>query len=351
MACVLPVAALFLARPAAPAPQAQSGVAAIDFDYPSNGSLFPPDIGPPTFLWRETKVEAAAWQIKVTFADQRASRKSLTFSSAGGPPPAGEIDEQCLKAGAELPKPEEGRGSLHSWQPGEKEWETIKQFSVAAPAEISVTGYADAGLTRAVAQGAIRISTSRDPVGAPIFFRDVPLISVPVGEKGVIMPLPTEAIPLIAWRLRWINEKRSRLMMSGLPTCVNCHSFARDGKTMGLDVDGPGNDKGLYGIVPLGRETAIKNENVIRWSKFSEEKATKRFGFMSQISPDGRYVVTNIEDPGAHVRGLDSRFYNGFYRDYGFGQVFYPTRGILAWYDRTAGKLQPLPGANDPNYV
>jgi Flp pilus assembly protein TadD len=34
-----------------------------------------------------------------------------------------------------------------------------------------------------------------------------------------------------------------------------------------------------------------------------------------------------------------------------FNQVFYPTRGILAWYDRQAGKLTPLPGADDPKYV
>jgi len=45
---------------------------------------------------------------------------------------------------------------------------------------------------------------------------------------------------------------------------------------------GPGNDKGLYGIVPVKRETIIGNQDVIRWSSFAEEKASKRFGFMSQ---------------------------------------------------------------------
>lgn len=188
-------------------------------------------------------------------------------------------------------------------------------------------------------------------MGAPIFFRDVPLISVPVGEKGVIMPLPAQAVPFIAWRLRYVGETQSRLMMEGLPTCINCHSFSHDGKTMGLDVDGPGNDKGLYGIVPVKKETSIRNENVIRWSSFAEERASKRFGFMSQISPDGQYVVTSIENPGSHMRNFDSRFFNGFYRDYGFGQVFYPTKGVLAWYSRATGKLQTLPGADDPAFA
>jgi tetratricopeptide (TPR) repeat protein len=31
--------------------------------------------------------------------------------------------------------------------------------------------------------------------------------------------------------------------------------------------------------------------------------------------------------------------------------VFYPTRGILVWYSRQTGVLQPLPGADDPRYV
>ena len=32
----------------------------------------------------------------------------------------------------------------------------------------------------------------------------------------------------------------------------------------------------------------------------------------------------------------------------GFSQVFYPTRGILAWYDRKERKLKTAAGADDP---
>ena len=39
------------------------------------------------------------------------------------------------------------------------------------------------------------------------------------------------------------------------------------------------------------------------------------------------------------------------YKHLDFTQVFYPTRGILAWYDRKEGRLRPLPGANDPQFV
>jgi tetratricopeptide (TPR) repeat protein len=95
----------------------------------------------------------------------------------------------------------------------------------------------------------------------------------------------------------------------------------------------------------------MSNDYVIHWSAFSEERAQKRFGFMSQVSPDGKYVITGIDVPHAHGTRVVDRLYNGFYRNYGFGQVFYPTRGVLAWYSRESGKLAPLPGADDPDFV
>jgi Flp pilus assembly protein TadD len=321
--------------------------ATIQIDYPAPGAIFPPEITPPVFLWRDSSQTASFWVIDVRFGDHS---HGIQAKSRGEKRPIGEIDERCAKAGAVPPQlsPEEGAG--HSWMPDTETWEAIKTHSVKRLATVTIIGFEDEASTQPVSRGQVTFQTSTDPVGAPIFFRDVPLISVQ-GQRGVIMPLPTAAVPLIAWRLRYLSEPKSRLMMEGLPTCVNCHSFSRDGKTLGLDVDGPGNDKGLYGIVPVKKETSIRNEYVIRWSSFAEEKASKRFGFMSQISPDGQYIVTSIENPGTHMRDFDARLYNGFYRDYGFGQVFYPTRGILAWYSKATGKLKPLPGADDPGYV
>ena len=321
---------------------------AITIDYPAPGTIFPPEITPPVFLWRDASQTARFWIIEVRFGDR--SRR-IRAQSHGEKRPIGEIDERCAEAGAVPPQLTPNEETGHSWTPDAETWATIKKLSVKRPATVIITGFQDEAATQPVSRGEVSMWTSADPVGAPIFFRDVPLISVPVGQKGVIMPVPAGAMPLIAWRLRYLSEPKSRLMMDGLPTCANCHSFSRAGTTLGLDVDGPGNDKGLYGIVPVKKETSIRNEYVIRWSSFAEEKASKRFGFMSQISPDGRYVVTSIENPDSHIRDFDSRFYNGFYRDYGFGQVFYPTRGILAWYSKATGKLKPLPGADDPRYV
>jgi Flp pilus assembly protein TadD len=144
--------------------------------------------------------------------------------------------------------------------------------------------------------------------------------------------------------------------MQKISTCANCHSFSADGKTLGLDVDGPQNDRGLYALVPVARQTTIRTQDVIKWPTVRDPAVPRlRAAFMSQVSPDGRYVLSTIDDPDAAQRAggrtLQDKYYVANFMDYRFLQVFYPTRGILAWYDRDTKRLQPLPGANDPRYV
>jgi tetratricopeptide (TPR) repeat protein len=316
-------------------------------NYPPNGAIFPPDFTAPLFVWSDSSSSAKFWRIKVTFGSQSSA---IQAESRGEFPPIGPIDEDCAKGGAVPPQlPEAWRGG-HSWRPDAATWAAIKHSSINRPALVTITGFPDEASTQAVSRGELRIETSSDPVGAPIFFRDVPLVGTTGTTKSVPAPVPEALMPSIAWRLRYVSEPESRLMMTNIPTCINCHSFARDGKWMGLDVDGPGNDKGLYGIVPLEKATSIQDKNVIRWSSFAQEGAM-RFGFMSQISPNGRYIITSIEPPGGQVRSYQSRFYSATYTFYGFGQVFYPTRGVLGWYDSVTHTLKPLPGADGPAYV
>jgi tetratricopeptide (TPR) repeat protein len=243
--------------------------------------------------------------------------------------------------------------AAHTWRPDPKIWEEIKKDSADSPATVIISGFANQKDREPVSHAQATIQTSHDPVGAPIFYRDVPLIPPPPEseQRGVIKPLPDSVLPMIRWQLRYVNQTEPKTMMTGLPTCGNCHSFSRDGKTLGIDVDGPANDKGLYALVPLRRVSTISNDYLIHWSAFSEEHSQKRFGFMSQVSPNGKFVINSIDVPHAHGTRVLDRLYNGFYWFYGFGQVFYPTRGVLAWYSKDTGKLQALPGADDPNYV
>src|SRR5690349_23929843 len=43
--------------------------AIITVDYPSQGSLFPPDIIAPLFQWRDSSERATIWRIEIPFAD------------------------------------------------------------------------------------------------------------------------------------------------------------------------------------------------------------------------------------------------------------------------------------------
>ena len=126
---------------------------------------------------------------------------------------------------------EMSQAAARTWRPAPEMWRVIKQRSASAPATLRITGYVEGNPRRAVSQGEVTIRTSTDPVGAPIFYRDVPLMPAET-EKGVIKPLAASAIPLIAWRLRNVGENNSHLLMEGIHSCANCHSMSRDGKAM-----------------------------------------------------------------------------------------------------------------------
>jgi tetratricopeptide (TPR) repeat protein len=330
----------------------------ITVDYPLEGSVFPPEFPPPRLEWRDASPRAQAWTIDVSFGEGTAP--SLHAASRGEPIEIGEIDPRAVGATNEPPKLTAEQAAAHTWRPDAATWEAIKKGSTGRDAVLVVTGYADEKRRRAVSRGRVSIRTSNDAVGAPIFYRDVPLMPSE-GEKGVIKPLDKKFTPLIAWRLRNVAETSSRVVMTGIHSCANCHSVSRDGKTMGMDLDGPNNNKGLYALFPIQPQAAIRSENVVEWSTFRGKLGGKlRVGFMSQVSPQGRYVVTSINDPGQgqtdyqrRQAPLDLRqaYYVANFKDYRFLQVFYPTRGILAWYSKATGKLQPLPGADDPRYV
>ena len=330
----------------------------ITLDYPREGALFPPDFAPPTLEWRDASQNAEVWTIDVAASGGNAA--SLHATSRGEPARIGDIDQAAIGPSNQLPTLSPERATAHTWKPDAATWEAIKRIATGRPAVLTITGYSGSWLRRAVSRGQSTIQISTDEVGAAVLYRDVPLMPS-AGERGVIQPLSKKFMPLIAWRLRNLAEPNSRVLMTGLHTCTNCHSVSRDGKTMGLDVDGPRNNKGLYALFPIQPEAAIRQEHVIEWSTFRGKLGGKmRVGFMSQVSPDGRHVVTMINDPGRGQTDYQRRqspddlrqnYYVANFTDYRFLQVFYPTRGILAWYSKATGMLKPLPGADDPGYV
>jgi len=312
----------------------------VTVDYPLDGSVFPPEIVAPTVLWHDPASAAGAWLVDVSFEADEHHIYALT----DGTRPAPNIDLRAVTENNVYTETEY-QASARGWTPGRDLWEAIKRTSVERDATLTVYGLSgDGGQlddAEIVSRGSVRIRTSKDPVGAPVFYRDVPLMPTKTTE-GVIQPLDKSMFPLIEWRLRDLSEPSAPVVMEHLPTCANCHSFSADGATLAMDMDGPGGDKGAYVVKDIEPTMIIEKEDVLTWNDFPDRPEDKRtFGLFARISPDGRYVVTT----------LNEEIFVTNFSEILFQQTFYPTRGILVWYDRETDEIRRLPGADDANHV
>src|SRR5262245_3205174 len=268
----------------------------LEIHYPLDETLFPPEIVAPTFVWSDETDGVDRWMVLLRFAP---GEEPLRFPT-----------------------------SEPHWQPAQKDWEEIKRRSLARHAEVAVVGIRSEGTASAAT---VRIRTSADPVGDSIFYREVPLPFI----EAVRDP------SRIRWRFGSIESaSRPPIVLENLPVCGNCHSFARDGSKLGLDVD-YGNDKGGYAILPVSPQMVLNDEKIITWSDYKRDDGELTFGLLSQVSPDGRYVISTVKDRAVFVAtpGIE------------FSQLFFPIKGILVVYDRETKRYAPLPGADDPEYV
>jgi Flp pilus assembly protein TadD len=304
-ACIVLAAMLALGgcgqRPPGPAvpafPAQPSGQ--LQVKYPLDQTLFPPEIVAPTFVWGDATPGVTSWTVLVRFAD-------------------GE-DDAVMRYTTTEP----------SWRPSEADWATIKQRSTAADAEVAIVGTGPEARTASAAT--LHIRTSTDPVGDSIFYREVPLPFITAVQD------PSR----IRWRFGSIDsQQQPPVVLQDLPVCGNCHSFSKDGSTLGLDVD-YGNDKGGYAILPVSQQIQLTDEKIITWSDYRKNDGEATFGLLSQVSPDGRYVISTVKDRAVFVATPDIWY----------SQLFFPIKGILVVYDTQTKTFRPLPGADDPKYV
>jgi tetratricopeptide (TPR) repeat protein len=269
----------------------------LEITYPLDETLFPPEIVAPTFVWSDETGGVARWMVL------------LRFDSAG----------DVLRFPAAEPR----------WRPSEEDWAEIKRRSEARDAEVAVVGLGSRA--EAISSASVRIRTSTDPVGDSIFYREVPLPFL------VAVQDPSR----IRWRFGSIDSQtQPRIVLENLPVCGNCHSFSNNGSVLGLDVD-YGNDKGGYAILPVSPKMVLNDEKIITWSDYKKDDGELTFGLLSQVSPDGRYVISTVKDRAVFVAtpGIE------------FSQLFFPIKGILVVYDTETGTYTPLPGADDPEHV
>jgi Flp pilus assembly protein TadD len=276
-------------------PSAASGQ--LQIKYPLDDTLFPPEIVAPTFVWSDPTEGVSEWKVLLRFG--------------------GEDDE--LRFATTEPR----------WRPSESDWAEIKRRSTEGDAEVAILGVSHGEDVASAAT--VRIRTSTDPVGDPIFYREVPLPFIDAVRD------PSR----IRWRFGTVDsEDRPPIVLENLPVCGNCHSFSRDGSVLGLDVD-YGNDKGAYAVLPVSKEMVLDDQKIITWSDYRRNDGEATFGLLSQVSPNGRYVISTVKDRAVFVATPEIAF----------SQLFFPIKGILVVYDRETGSFKELAGADDPTYV
>jgi len=267
---------------------------------PFDGSVFPRDIAPPRFFWKDTTDRVDRWTIRIEF-------------SGGGEPMRFTSDAA-------------------EWVPPAAVWQQIKARSLEADAQVTIRGIDRSHPKVTLSEAAVTIRTSQDEVGAPIFYREVNLPFV----KAVMDPAA-----YIRWRFGSVSSlHRPPVVLEKMPLCGNCHSFSRNGSLIGMDVD-YGSDKGSYVICPVSQEMVYDNPKIITWSDYKREDNRGTLGLLSQVSPDGRYVISTVKDRSVFAAA----------DDLAFSQLFFPVQGILAYYDRHTATFHALPGADDERYV
>lgn len=301
---------------------------ALTVDYPQNDAIFPPDLAAPTLVWRDPAAAVDTWLIDVAAEGQDSPLRVLTRGTT--PPAARDSDPRTASEAAAAYRPPQPKITPRRWRPSPQVWEQITRLAPGRVLTVTIVGVHGATPSKALSRRRVRFSISRDPVGAPIFYRDVPLPFRHVLKN----------IDSIRWRLGAVSSYQPPVLLTGMKVCGNCHSFTPDGRTLAMDVD-YGSDKGSYVIASVQPQTILAKDDLISWSDYRRQDREPTFGLLSQISPDGRYAISTVKDRSvfAAVDELD------------YSQRFFPVAGILVVYDRRTKQFFPLPGADDPRYV
>jgi tetratricopeptide (TPR) repeat protein len=269
----------------------------ISMDYPKEGTLFPPEFPCPSFFWRDTVNAFKEWHIRL--------------STQNG--------EEIYQGVTESP----------SWRPDPKVWSRIKEKSATKPVFLTVIGIKNGILGSKSSSGRTSFSFSSDSVGASVFYRAVPLpFSYAVAHVNEI-----------EWHLCSIEDKKSHKVLDNMPVCANCHSFSKSG-LLAMDVD-YANDKGSYIIAPVKDTVHMTFDKIITWSDYKRDEGGITYGLLSQVSPDGQYVLSTVKDRSVFVP-VDNLEYS---------QLFFPIKGIIAVYNRNTKKYTELNGASNKQCV
>ena len=269
----------------------------LDIAYPYDNAVFPPEIAAPAIIWNERNATAEEWLIVISFAGSETV--FCAFSTE------------------------------KRWQPQRAAWDKMKILSQTSTALITILGLDKKSGDQIVSKNSLNFTTSKDPVGASVFFRQVPL------------PFSND-FAKVQWRLGDIaSSEKPKVVMKNIGICASCHVFSSDGRYLSMEMN-YGQDGGAQFFKKVEKNMVLTRKDFFSWSDFPKRGVLPDTrGLFGKMSPSGRYAVASVNEISLAL----------ITNNPGFSQVFFPTYGILASYSIQEKRFTPLPGADDFDFV
>src|SRR3989339_670275 len=275
-----------------------ASLSSIEIIEPLTNTILPPDMASPIFAW-EDPVKNSAWLISF-------------------------IDDKKILLKALL--------NSQRWIPDSDIWNSLKRTAGQKTIEVVIEGIGGWNGREKLSQNRIFFSFSEDTVDARLMFIRKPL-PFSFANKN------PELTRIVAGNIS--SYKKPDVIMSGLNTCSNCHTYSSDGKVFALDID-YGGDKGAFATAPVQPEMKLDKNSIFSWNMIPvREPALYSMGLFGQLSPNGKFIAATVNERALFV----------VLNDLTFSQLFFPLAGQIAIFDQTAKNFRLLEGASHASMV
>ena len=276
----------------------KSNLKHIQIAEPLPDTLLPPDMASPAFIW-EDPAQCTTWL--------------LCFDCKGKP---------LIRA--LLSKP--------WWVPEAGIWKKVRIMAGNNDIQVKIIGIGGWSGRETISIGHTSFRFSLDNVGAWLMFMQKPLPFLKAKENP-------QATNLLAGDLS--SYQPPKTVMQNLPVCANCHTYSSNGRVFAMDMD-YGGDKGAFVLSSMQDKMIIKKKDIFSWNELPPlEPASYSMGLFAKLSPSGRYLAATVNETSVFV----------MMEDLFFSQLFFPSTGQIAIFDRKTKQYKLLPGASQPDMV
>ena len=152
----------------------------LDVFDPDDETIFPRDLASHTFIWEDQYLHSTEWLITISFEGNNHTICVLTHNNR--------------------------------WTPKRDLWEIIKENSLEKRAHLTILGVNSKKAYEIMTRSTVSISTSKDEVGAPILYQQMPLP----------FALAKKRPELTRWRLGDVSAyTEPPVVMQNVPICAN----------------------------------------------------------------------------------------------------------------------------------